>query len=131
MQKAGVTALTHPDADKFTKDMVAELEERRDILAAELETVPGFKPIKPKATFYMMVNVTKAMNMLNCNNLEEFRQRVLNDTGVSFCTRAHFGTPLKGESEMYVRFAFSGVKTDEIKKVGSILRPYMNQFVSQ
>lgn len=108
--------------------MVAELEIRRNLLASELATVPGFKPIVPKATFYMMVNVTRAMEMMKMTNLEQFRQKLLNDTGVSFCTRAHFGTPLMGESEMYVRFAFSGVTTDDIKEVGSVLRPYMEQY---
>lgn len=129
VQVAGVTALTHPEAKKFTVDMVSELEQRRDVLAAELNSVPGFHAITPKATFYMMANVTKAMQAMGIADIEVFRSRVLADTGVSFCTRAHFGTPTPGETNMYVRFAFSGVTVEQIKAVGGVLRPYMEQFV--
>lgn len=128
VQKAGVAALTHPDAQKFTREMVAELEERRDILAGELNSVPGMHAIVPKATFYMMANVTQAMQNMGIDDIEEFRRTVLKDTGVSFCTRAHFGTITPGETERYVRFAFSGVTVDVIRSVGGILRPYMQQF---
>lgn len=128
VQVAGVTALTHPEAKKFTVDMVSELEDRRDVLADELNSVPGFHAIKPKATFYMMANVTKAMKMMGIRDIEKFRSKVLSETGVSFCTRAHFGTPTVSEREMYVRFAFSGVTVDQIKAVGDVLRPYMEQY---
>lgn len=128
VQVAGVTALTHPEAKKFTRDMVNELEVRRDVLAEELNSIPGFHAIIPKATFYMMANVTKAMQAMGITNIEAFRRQVLQDTGVSFCTRAHFGTPTLGESKMYVRFAFSGVTVDQIRSVGEVLRPYMKQF---
>eukprot|EP00172_Hildenbrandia_rubra_P000021 Plantae.Rhodophyta-Hildenbrandia_rubra.ctg101.p1 GENE.Plantae.Rhodophyta-Hildenbrandia_rubra.ctg101~~Plantae.Rhodophyta-Hildenbrandia_rubra.ctg101.p1 ORF type:complete len:417 (+),score=87.73 Plantae.Rhodophyta-Hildenbrandia_rubra.ctg101:2998-4248(+) len=130
VQHAGVTALTDPDAAKFTKDMVVELEKRRDVLAAELEKVPGFKPIKPKATFYMCVNVTEAMKALGCGtDLEMFRKKVLEGTGVSFCTRAHFGTPRKGETKMYVRFAFSATPVDTCTKAAQILKEFMEGYM--
>lgn len=130
VQHAGVEALTNPAAEKFTTDMVAELEERRDILADELNSVPGFHVIKPKATFYMMANVTKAMEMMNISNIEQFRSKVLSETGVSFCTRLHFGSATRNETEKYVRFAFSGVSIDTIQQVGDVLRPYMAKFSS-
>lgn len=128
IQVAGVTALTHPDAKQFTVDMVAELEDRRDVLADELNSVPGFHAITPRATFYMMANVTKAMRAMGIYDIEAFRSKILTDTGVSFCTRSHFGTPTPGETQMYVRFAFSGVTVGQIKAVGNVLRPYMQQF---
>jgi aspartate/methionine/tyrosine aminotransferase len=128
IQKAGVTALTHPDAKKFTEDMVAELLVRRDALATEINSIPGFAAFIPESTFYMMVDVTEAMKMMGVTDLEEFRQRVLRDTGVSFCTRAHFGTPIKGETVQLVRFAFSGVTVEVIKELGAAMRPYMEQF---
>lgn len=128
IQVAGVTALTHPDARQFTVDMVAELEVRRDVLAKELDSINGFHCIKPKATFYMMANVTEAMRMMGVRDIEDFRRKVLAETGVSFCTRAHFGTPTVGEVNQYVRFAFSGVTVEQIKAVGGVLRPYMKQF---
>lgn len=126
VQQAGVTALTHPEARQFTKDMVAELEVRRDALAKMIDSIPGFHAIVPRATFYMMANVTEAMEKMGITDVEVFRAEVLKQTGVSFCTRAHFGTPTKGESQQYVRFAFSGVTVDDIEKVGDVLRPYMS-----
>lgn len=128
IQKAGVTALTHPDAKKFTEAMVAELLVRRDVLATEINSIPGFAAFVPESTFYMMVDVTEAMKMMGVTDLETFRQRVIRETGVSFCTRAHFGTPIKGEEVMLVRFAFSGVTVDVIKELGAALRPYMQTF---
>jgi len=41
---------------------------------------------------------------------------VLRETGVSFCTRRHFGRPLPGETEQYIRFAYSGIDADQIKE---------------
>jgi aspartate/methionine/tyrosine aminotransferase len=130
IQKAGVTALTHPEAKAFTTAMVAELRVRRDLLAGEIDSVRGFTAFTPESTFYMMVDVTEAMRLMGVTDLELFRKRVLADTGVSFCTRAHFGTPIKGETVQLVRFAFSGVTVDVIKKVGEVLRPYMDAFSS-
>lgn len=128
VQKAGVTALTHPDAKKFTTDMVADLKVRRDLLAAEIDSVEGWKAFVPEATFYMMVDVTDAMKMMGVDDLEAFRKKVLNDTGVAFCQRAHFGSALAGETIKLVRFAFSGVDNDTIKLVGAVLRPYMDGY---
>jgi hypothetical protein len=39
----------------------------------------------------------------------------LRATGVSFCTRRHFGRPLAGETEQYVRFAYSGISVEDIQ----------------
>lgn len=128
VQKAGVTALTHPDAKKFTVDMVAELKVRRDLLAAEIDSVTGFTAFVPEATFYMMIDVTQAMTMMGIEDLEVFRKKILQDTGVAFCQRAHFGSALAGETVRLVRFAFSGVDNDVIRQVGAVLRPYMDGF---
>ena len=44
-------------------------------------------------------------------DVEDFRRAVLHDTGVSVCSRVHFGRPQPGESEQYVRLAYSGIDT--------------------
>jgi DNA-binding transcriptional MocR family regulator len=36
--------------------------------------------------------------------------------GVSFCTRLHFGRPLPGEKDFYVRLAYSGIDVDQIRE---------------
>jgi len=35
---------------------------------------------------------------------------------VSFCTRLHFGRPLEGEDNYYIRMAYSGINLPEIKE---------------
>jgi hypothetical protein len=72
----------------------------------KLNEVPGFKAYTPPAAFYVMVNVTKAMEMLGLKrgDLEGFRRMILKESGVSFCTREHFGAALPEEREQYVRY---------------------------
>jgi aspartate/methionine/tyrosine aminotransferase len=85
------------------------LKERRDALVDLLNAIPGIRCFKPEATFYLFPNVTAAMKRKEIGDVEEFRKVCLRETGVSFCTRRHFGRPLPGETEQYVRFAYSGI----------------------
>ena len=45
---------------------------------------------------------------------EEVRKTVLNETGVSFCGRHHFGRPLEDEKDFYIRLAFSGIDKKDL-----------------
>jgi len=96
--------------------IVAALRERRDELVKRLNEIPGIRCFKPEATFYLFPNVTGAMKSKGISDVEEFRKRCLHETGVSFCTRRHFGRPLPGETEEYVRFAYSGIEMAQIKE---------------
>jgi aspartate/methionine/tyrosine aminotransferase len=89
--------------------ILSVLKERRDILVDLLNAIPGIRCFKPEATFYLFPNVTGAMKRKGIADVEEFRKLVLKETGVSFCTRKHFGRPLPGETEQYIRFAYSGI----------------------
>jgi aspartate aminotransferase len=92
------------------------LKERRDMLVDLLNDIPGVRCFKPEATFYLFPNVTGAMRIKGVSDVEEFRKLVLRETGVSFCTRKHFGRPLPGETEQYIRFAYSGIDVSMIKE---------------
>ncbi len=92
------------------------LKERRDLLVDRLNELPGVRCFRPEATFYLFPNVTGAMKKKGVTDVEAFRKLVLNETGVSFCTRRHFGRPLPGETEQYIRFAYSGIDVDQIKE---------------
>ena len=48
----------------------------------------------------------------------------LQQTGVSFCSRSHFGRPLPGEDRVYIRFAFSGINVDRIREGLAKLKAY-------
>ena len=45
----------------------------------------------------------------------EFATAALHNTGVSFCTRRHFGRPQSDEQRNYIRFAFSGINVEDIE----------------
>ncbi|KPK89645.1 MAG: aspartate aminotransferase, partial [Deltaproteobacteria bacterium SM23_61] len=96
--------------------ILSVLKERRDVLVDLLNAIPGVRCFKPEATFYLFPNVTGAMKRKKVSDVEDFRKLVLQATGVSFCTRKHFGRPLPGETEQYIRFAYSGIDVPLIKE---------------
>jgi aspartate/methionine/tyrosine aminotransferase len=96
--------------------IIDTLKARRDVLVEKLNAIPGIRCFKPEATFYLFPNVTGSMQRRGINNVEEFRKVCLHETGVSFCTRRHFGRPLPGETEQYVRFAYSGIDLAQINE---------------
>ena len=98
------------------KRILSILKERRDTTVALLNSIKGVRCFKPNATFYLYPNVTRAMENKGLKNYDAFRQTVLHETGVSFCTRLHFGRALPGEQESYIRLAYSGIDTPLIKE---------------
>eukprot|EP01113_Clastostelium_recurvatum_P031012 TRINITY_DN3827_c0_g1_i4.p1 TRINITY_DN3827_c0_g1~~TRINITY_DN3827_c0_g1_i4.p1 ORF type:complete len:429 (-),score=47.11 TRINITY_DN3827_c0_g1_i4:80-1366(-) len=123
VQCAGIAALT-PQGKAHIKPMMDELRLRRDALINGLRQIPGFHPHVPQAAFYVFVNVTEAMKMLGLTDLERFRHLIL-QTGVSFCTREHFGARLDCEDDYYIRFAFSGITVDQINEAMGILKKFV------
>ena len=73
-------------------------ERRRDAAVDELQQIPGIVVAKPESTFYLFPNVTEAMAAMEFTDVAEFADAALRATGVSFCTRRHFGRPLAGET---------------------------------
>ncbi len=112
VQWAGVAAIKGPQ-DAHAK-MLDTLKERRDTAIRILNQMNGVSVGKPNSTFYLFANVTEAMKGLGIQNVEDFRKHILYKTGVSFTTRNHFGTPLPGETQKYIRLAYSGINTPEI-----------------
>ena len=49
------------------------------------------------------------------SDLPTFARAALEATGVSFCTRLHFGRPQPGEDRFYARFAYSGISAPAIR----------------
>ena len=98
------------------RQIVKTLQERRDMAVSMLNSIDGIRCFKPNATFYLFPNVTDAMNRNGFDDYEQFRKAALAETGVSFCTRLHFGRPLPGESQLYIRFAYSGIDVGDIEE---------------
>jgi len=108
-------------SDEEPRRIVATLKERRDVLVDALNAIPGVKCFHPEATFYLWPNVTDVIRRKGFKDAEELRKACLYETGVSFCTRRHFGRPLPGETQQYIRFAYSGINTDQIREGMTLL----------
>ncbi len=98
------------------RQILETLKTRRDAAVGILNSIEGMHCFCPNATFYLFPNVTGAMRKKGLSDYDEFRRSVLAETGVSFCTRLHFGRPLAGEENFYIRLAYSGIDTSEIKE---------------
>ncbi len=92
------------------------LKERRDVAVDILNSIEGVNCFRPNATFYLFPNVTGLMAKKGLTDYESLRKTVLTETGVSFCTRLHFGRPLPGEDKFYIRLAYSGINVGEIQE---------------
>ena len=114
IQYGGIEALTGDQSGH--EEILSILKPRRDLAVDMLNTIPGVKCYRPDATFYLFPNVTGLMLAKGLTDYEQFRKAALLETGVSFCTRKHFGSPVPGESEYYIRFAYSGIDLDQIEE---------------
>ena len=125
IQYAGVEALTGDQSG--AQEIVKILQSRRDALVEELNNIDGVECDIPETTFYLFPDVTSVYERQGVKSLEEFRMATLRATGVSFCTREHFGTPLPGESHKFVRFAYSGISVEAIREGIPKLKAYFEK----
>jgi len=112
IQYAGVAGLNAPK--KETQDILDKLRVRRDILVKTMNGIEGVEAHSPEAGFYVFPKITNLMKRTGFEKVEKFRKAVLEDTGVSFCGRHHFGRPLENESDSYIRLAFSGISKENL-----------------
>ena len=103
------------------------LKERRDAAVDILNSIEGIRCYRPNATFYLFPNVTGAMKKKGILDYDTFRKDALHKTGVSFCTRLHFGRPLEGEQNLYIRLAYSGIDTPQIKEGLRLFKAYVEK----
>ena len=114
IQYAGVEALTGDQSG--AEEIIGILKQRRDVAVDLLNEIPGVTCYRPEATFYLFPDVTGLMEHKGFETYDQLRRAALEQAGVSFCTRLHFGRALPGEERRYVRFAYSGISTDLIRE---------------
>ena len=114
IQHAGIAGLKAPKAE--TQEILDELQIRRDMLVDILNSIDGIEAHKPEAGFYVFPKITDLMAQIGFNDPEEFSKTVLEETGVSFCGRHHFGRPLDNEPDYYIRLAFSGINKEDLQE---------------
>lgn len=121
-QWAMVEAITGDQSG--AKFILNELRKRRDAAVFGLNTIDGIDIVTPECTFYLFPNVTRIMKRKGFTSLSELQAGALKNSGVSFCTREHFGKPQKGETEYYIRLAYSGISEHDIKEGMLKLKEY-------
>ncbi|HOT22930.1 MAG TPA: aminotransferase class I/II-fold pyridoxal phosphate-dependent enzyme [Thermoleophilia bacterium] len=125
IQYAGVEALTGDQSG--AKKILGILKDRRDVAVRLLNDIPGVSCYAPEATFYLFPDMTELMERKGYDTYDELRRAVLEQTGVSFCTRLHFGRELPGETRRYGRFAYSGIPVADIEEGLGKLKAWAEQ----
>ena len=123
VQYAGVEGIRGDQTEALA--MLDVLLDRRDTAVAGVNAIPGMSIAAPEATFYLFPDVTDAMAIVGTSDLADFAEKALHATGVSFCTRRHFGRPQSGEERQYVRFAYSGIGSTDIREGLSLLQHWI------
>jgi len=114
IQYAAIEGLTGDQSGP--QQILQTLKERRDAAVDILNSIDGVRCFRPNATFYLYPNITEAMQKKSLTNYDALRTTLLHETGVSVCTRLHFGRALEGEENFYIRLAYSGINTPDIKE---------------
>ena len=125
IQYAGIEALRGDQSGALEINRV--LRERRDVLVPALRAIKGVSVYSPEVTFYLFADVTEVYKRLGYTDQQKFRIDALQNTGVSFCSRSHFGKPLAGEDRVHIRLAFSGIHTDRIREGLARLTKYWSR----
>ena len=94
--------------------ILSQLKDRRDAAIKSLNSIEGIQVAVPESTFYIFPNVTKLLNRKGILDIEQFRKKALVETGVSFCTRKHFGRSFPVDESHFIRLAYSAIEIDDI-----------------
>ena len=114
IQHAAVEALQGDQSGH--REIIDTLHERRDVLVDLLNDIDGVSVYKANVTFYLFADVTGVYQRRGYQSEKDLRIEALEKTGVSFCSRSHFGKPLPGEDRVFIRFAYSGIDVDRIRE---------------
>ena len=122
IQHAMVEALMGDSSGSDT--ILTTLKERRDAAVAGLNAMDGIQIPTPRSTFYLFPNVNEIMKRKGFNEVDQLQAGALENANVSFCTREHFGRPSSDETDFYIRFAYSGISTNDINEGLAKLKDY-------
>lgn len=90
-QYAAIEALT--GSQDSLEQMRFAFEERLNTIYPLLEEVAGFQTIKPQGAFYLFPDVSQAMRLKGYEEVTDFTNTILEETGVALVTGEGFGAP--------------------------------------
>ena len=108
-QVAGIEALT--GSQSKSRKMVREFKARRDLIVDGLNSIPGFKCLKPKGSFYVFPNITGTG--MKSKELEVY---LLEKAGVAGLSGTSFGKYGEG----YLRFSYANSQENIRKALDKI-----------
>ncbi len=114
VQYAGLEALRGDQSG--AQAIVSTLKARRTVLADAVRGIRGVTVAVPEVTFYLFPDVTEVFKRKGFADSQAFRLDALRETGVSFCSRDHFGRKLPDEDRVYIRMAYSGIDEGRIRE---------------
>ena len=114
VQWAGVEAINGDQSG--ANELLRVLKTRRDATIAGIGSVPGMRVHTPNSAFYVFPEVSETMKRTGHKDVADFALDALHNSGMSFCTRRHFGRPADDETGNYIRLAYSGINNDKIDK---------------
>lgn len=95
--------------------------ERRDLIVGLLNDVPGVACQTPGGAFYAWPNITEACEMIGAADSEEFRKRLLLETGVAVLADIHFGKRVPGDGQ-HLRFSYAAANESIVEGVARMSR---------
>lgn len=95
--------------------------ERRDLILGLLNEVPGVTCQTPGGAFYAWPNITEACEMIGAADSEEFRKRLLLETGVAVLADIHFGKRVPGDGQ-HLRFSYAASNESIVEGVDRMSR---------
>ena len=114
-QRAIIAALQ--GTQKPTEDMVAEFRRRRDMLVAELNSIPGFSCRNPRGAFYAFPNITGTGR-----KSRELAEKLLEDAGVAVLSGTAFGE----HGEGYLRLSYAN-SPENLREAVRRIREYIGK----
>lgn len=124
VQWAGVEAITGDQSG--ANELVRVLKTRRDATIAGIQTVSGMRVHTPNSAFYVFPEVSETMSRTGHDDVAKFASDALQNSGMSFCTRKHFGRAANDEKGNYIRLAYSGINNPQIDKGLARLADWVN-----
>jgi aspartate/methionine/tyrosine aminotransferase len=114
-QFAGIAALEGPQDD--VHKMVASFAERRKVIVAELNAIPGISCVEPGGAFYAFPNISRSG--FSSRQLEA---KLLDEAGVATLSGTSFGA----HGEGYLRFSYAN-SIDNIREAMRRIRACLAQ----
>jgi len=103
-QYAALAALNGSQDESWR--MVESFKRRRDLIIMGLNAIEGIRCLRPSGAFYAWPNVSQACKLVDAEDSEDFRKRLLHDAGVAVLSDVHFGHRNRGEGE-HIRFSYA------------------------